>query len=514
MTRTASLLVLLVALAACGDNSNEAHTTTSKHAVTVGELTLRWGFLVLNPTNTQTGEGSRVVIKTDSDRMLALNSVDTAKSKVCHGDASCMRGVFPYFWVEVCVPEPLECTYPKVAAAVGWVNMVDRYDQETIALVAFMEAQNQPAEAVRLTLEYRQHLQSNLATEMADLQSGKSINQLAQQAHDRLATMGAAATSAEQVHLADTRRTIAALDKITADYQSGLNALQPLYGDVAARHTAYRNTESTVFAGITALATQASTADLTQLASLKVRLAEQSDSENRVPQLLLLDAQRTQAELGNLQATYAASVAPHAAYLTENSLPILDHTTAPRAGMTNAITYANGRIQRVNEAIRAIYDGIRRREAALSLAAADAATRDQLRATDDADRETAFLNDMTVRAADVWTTPPTSALSLPLQGERLTTMTAFLQLEGICKDVALAAAWRGPGCQKVTAETSKIRTYLTQTLPFTLRFGVVKMRAAGFDATVLADIEAKVTAGDLVTAVHIYDATLRAAEGN
>lgn len=88
-------------------------------------------------------------------------------------------------------------------------------------------------------------------------------------------------------------------------------------------------------------------------------------------------------------------------------------------------------------------------------------------------------------------------------------MTAFLQLEEVCHDLTGAATWRAPGCQKVAGEASKVRTYLTQTLPFTLKFGVQKMRASGgFDADALADIEAKVVAGQLLLAVHIYDATI------
>ena len=108
--------------------------------------------------------------------------------------------------------------------------------------------------------------------------------------------------------------------------------------------------------------------------------------------------------------------------------------------------------------------------------------------------------------------PPNSALGLPLQGERFHAMTAFRQLEGICKDLTQLATWRAPGCQKVTTELSKVRTYLTQTLPFTLKYGVQKMRAAGFNNEVLTEIETRVAAGELAQAVHLYDATLRAAE--
>jgi hypothetical protein len=327
--------------------------------------------------------------------------------------------------------------------------------------------------------------------------------------HDWLAQAGNAATTAEQVHLAETRRAIATVDKITAAYQTDLDGLQPAYGEVAARHGAYRDTETAVFAAIAQIATQASTADLSTLPSLKVQLGSQSNSENRTPQLLIIDAKRVLWELAHVQASYEAGLAPYIAYLTELSLPILDHTGVPRDGMSNVVGYAESRIRRVNDAVRTIYDGIRRREAALSLAAADAATRDQIRAADDAAREAEFLDQTTARVGDIWKTPPTGALNLPLQTERMTNMTAFLQLENVCQNVTDAATWRAPGCQKVASEASKIRTYLTQTLPFTLRFGVQRMRSTGgFDAEALTDIEAKVAVGQLIQAVHIYDATI------
>lgn len=413
----------------------------------------------------------------------------------------------------ICLKGEASCSSANVANVAGWEALTVRQAAEQTAQVRFLEIKNIQATDLHATLlEHRADTKS-LRQRLEDAIEGtKTSTKMAEAARKRIEEMGGAVKSAEQLQLAKTRRTIVALEKATARYQADLDEVQPSYGDVAGRHQAYRQTETAVFTNLTQLATQASTAGLEDLPTLKISLGNYSNSENHNPQLLIADARNVRWQLANLQATYEHALAPHMEYLTEKNIPVLNHTGAPRTGMDNVIAYANNRIDRVNEAVRAIYDGIRLRESALVLNAADAATRDQLRAAEAAQREANFLDDITAQVAELWKAPPISALSLALQGERLRLMTAFLQLEGACSELTAAATWRGPGCQRVAAEASKVRTYLTQTLPFTLRFGVNKMRTAGYDEAILTQIDAKRVAGQLVEAVHMYDATLRAAE--
>jgi hypothetical protein len=465
------------------------------------------------------GADFRNLYRTVSDfasREAFLRDAENDRARVCGSKPTCKQDAIWYFDLILCPPgQEGECEAVDTGLAIGWRTLAQYFEMEAGFMIDIIERANVPGVVMQKTLQEISRRQNWIRGALADAISGRPTStQVAKAAHDRLTAMGAAATSAEQVRLADTRQTIFALEKVTATYQSDLNTLQPAYGDVAGRHEVYRATEAGVFAGISQIATQASTADLSALASLKVQLAAQSDNENRTPQLLILDAKRVQWDLANVQASYEAGLAPYTTYLAEKSLPVLDHTGAPRAGMSNVVAYAEGRIRRVNDAVRTIYDGIRRREAALSLAAADAITRDSVRAADAAQRESEFLDEITARVSDIWKLPPTGALNLPLQTERMTTMTAFLQLEGVCQNLNDAATWRAPGCQKVAAEATKIRTYLTQTLPFTLRFGVQKMRAAGtFAAEILTEIETKVTTGELVQAVHMYDATVSTGMG-
>lgn len=511
MSTARKLIVVAAFVAACGGGSAEPRTSSSQHAVDVNQLFVYWAY---NFQYNGSGEGFYLgPIRSDADRQDAVRAALARRENWCHvtgaGDP-CLQNAVAGLRVSLCPTATSgSCSNVATASETGWAPLMSRYATENAALVSYLESHGYPASSFRQVLQDIKEWQQLMAGFLADQISGKTTStQIAQAAHDRIAAMAGPEISGEQMQLAETRRSVAALEQVTATYQTELDAVQPDYGDIAARHAAYRATEADVFAGITAIATQASTADLPGLAALKVQLAEKSDGENRAPQLLIVDAKRVLWTLARLQADYEAGVAPYQAYLTEHALPVLDHTSAPKAGMNNVVAYAESRMQRVNDAVRTIYDGIRRREAALSLAAADAATRDQLRAADATASEAAFLDDTTARVNAMWAAPPTGALNLALQGERMATMTSFLQLQSVCRDMT-QAAWRAPGCQKVSGEVSKINTYLGQTLPFTLRFGVQKMRTAGFNNTVLSDIEAKLTAGDLKQAVQLYDAIVR-----
>lgn len=509
------VLSLMTTMGACKADLVQEEMSTASSAITARQMKVRWHTRVMYEGDrgqyTTSGE-----LFTDADYDQWVEAAFKVRDQVCQafGGPTCIQTARIGFTPWLCRPDT-PCNGSLEVPEVIGLTLLSRYDLAHRELLDYLKRRNFPIQHYQETLQFIQETQDVLRFALqAEIADKPNVTQIANSAHDRLADMGATAHGEDQVRLADTRRTVDALTAVTDRYQADLDVVQATYGDVAARHASYRGTEAMVFAGITQLAREASSSDLNALASLKVRLGAESNRENRDPQLLIMDAKRIEAELTSIQAAYEAGLAPHKAYLTEHALPVLDHASAPKEGMVNVVTYAENRMRRVNDAVRAIYDGIRRREAALSLAAADAATRDQLRAADAALREADFLADITNRSSEIWKTPPASALNLPLQGERVTAMTSFLQLEKLCKDVTASATWRAPGCQKVAADASKVRTYLSQTLPFTLRFGVQKMRSAGFDPIVLADIEAKVAAGELAQAVYIYDATLRAAENS
>lgn len=483
---------------------------TAAEPLTANQLVLFWHHKVEFGDQVKHGEGP--VIATLADRPLALQQAAATKQVLCGSNATCLREAVTGLRLRLCDPSG-SCGMDAIGHAVGWVALAARYGAEHARMMEFLEGQSFQAHGIRLTLEEYAQSQKLIRWFIDEATVGKHASiQIANAARARLAEIGAAATSEEQVRLAETRRTIRELDRITGRYQADLDAVQAAYGNVAARHKAYRLEETPVFTALKEIATQASGTALSGMASLKVALAGHSDHENRTPQTLILDAKRVRADLSEAQARYERALLPHSTYLVQKGIPVLDHTGAPKAGMDSVVAYAEGRMSRVNAAVIAIYDGIRRREAALALSAAEAATRVQIRTADAAHREAAFLNEVTARVAEIWKAPPTSALGLPLQAERLSAMTAFLQFESLCQDLSELAAWRGPGCQEVAAEATKVRTYLAQTLPFTLRFGVNKMRAAGFAESVLSEIETLVTAGNLKLAVHKYDAVLNAAK--
>lgn len=503
-----ALVGLGLALAACSSPTPEVEVV--RPALTASQLVVTWGSKAEFGTSVVNRAG--IAIASDADRAVAVQDALAGRTPLCGTNATCLREAVVGLRIKLCPPTGT-CNMAAIGHEVGWVALAARHASEHARMMSYLESINFQAQGLHSTLTLYAEVQSGLRWWMDEaLVGGHTSIQIANAAHDRLAVLGAAATSEEHVRLAETRRTIRALEAITARYQADLDAAQVAYGSVATRFKAYRLTETPVFTGLEAIAAQASAAALTGMGALKLELASHSDAENRTPQTLILDARWVRADLADAQARYVAALAPYAAYLAEHSVPVLDHASAPRDGMDRVVAYAEGRLARVNAAVIAIYDGMRRREAALTLATVDAATRQQLRQADAAQREAAFLNDITQRVTAMWKAPPVSALNLPLQSERFTTMSAFLQLVAVCQHIGDIATWRAPGCQKVASETTKITTYLNQTLPFTLRYGVGKMRTAGYQEATLAEIEALVTAGNLVLAVHKYDALLHAAK--
>jgi len=472
-------------------------------------LTPNWAFSV---TSDSSGTGQDdYEIYTEADKLHVLANVQAAVAHLCPGNPGACEVKLD---VSVCDETRPTMTMPEIAAAAGWVYVIDAWTAAQQAQLAFIQQQNVPAHWVRGTLESHRQMQSVLLekAEAAVEIVRDARDALVSETHDRIAVMGGAVVNGEQVRLANTRWAIRDLERTTRQYQQILNKVRPLYGDVGVRYQAYRASESATISGLEDLISRASSAELDDMAALKSALAAISDAENRNPQQLILDANRVRWELAHAQTEYDRGIARYASLVDEHGWAHLDHTTVPRQGMTGVVAYSEERLERVNKAIREIMDGIHRREQALILVATDQLTRDQVRAAVAAQTEADFLDEITRRSTELWrSSPTTSTLKLPLLGERIRMMEAFLQLEALCADPT-NATWRGPGCQRVANELTKVKRYLSQTLPFTLRYGVTKLRAAGASETELADIEANLTAGRRAAAVHRYDSVVRAVE--
>jgi hypothetical protein len=501
--------LLALVLAAC--SATEPPTRERAAAVTATPtLTPKWNYSV---TKNGSGSGSAYYIETAANKQQVIDAIQASINQRCPNDpGECRVDLF----VNVCdrTSSPTVCTAEEIAARSSWVYVIDKWHQAQADQVAFLQQRNVSAEWLRAALEHHRKTQAAILAQaqaaVAEVHDARDA--LVQATHDRIAAMGGAVKGAEQVHLAETRMAIRELERVHAAYRQALDDVRPQYGDVVARFTAYRGDEPTVIGELEALIESASGADLDAMAALKLQLAAISDAENQAPQQLILDANRVRWELAHAQAEYERGIAPHAAMMDERAWPRLDHTTAPRGGMGGVVSYAEGRQQRVNDAVREIFDGLRRREQVLVVAAADAATRDAIRASIAANTEADFLDEITRRVTELWTSPPTTPiLKLPLLGERVGVMQAFLPLEDLCA-ASTAATWRVPGCQKVAIELPKVRKYLSQQLPFTIRYGIPKLRAAGVPEAELAEIDADLTAGRVTAAVHRYDAALRAVE--
>mgnify|MGYP007097580659 CR=1 FL=1 len=500
----------LALAAAFATGCAEPHDAATPIADTTPTLTTHWWYVVSGATSATESRSAT----TTSEKDAVLARIRTLVTTHCPGATECRVGL----QAMVCAPSiggSDFCSTARIATHVGWQATVEALSTFQREQLAFLEQRNVPARWIEETLRYHRGYQSTVLAELTEL--GRAVSaerdRIMEAARDRLGAMGGAVQGQETVRLANLRWSIGELDGAAETYEVGLARVRPLYADIAQRFTAYRETEASAIATLQDLAARASGAELAGMAALRVELAVLSGDENRIPQQLIVDAERVRWELAYVQAEYDGAVAPHGEVLQAEGLTRLDHTTVPREGMGRVVHYAEQRIARVNAAVRELFEGLDRREEALVLIAADAATRDAAAAAAGAHAEARFLDDITARMAEMWRTPPTSAgLRLAILGERLRVMQGFLQLETLCAGGAQLATWRGPGCLRVANELPKVRRYLTQTLPFTIRYGITKLRTAGVAEAELAAIEAELVAGRIDAAVHRYDIAVRFVE--
>lgn len=502
----AGLALSAVFASACAGPEEDTTTPAADANLT---LTTRWWYLVSGATSTT--EDRSAATASEKDAILAR--IRVLKATHCPGSSDCRIGLTAL----VCAPSlgGQYCATGRIAGQIGWRATVDAFATFQREQIAFLEQRNVPARWVEETLRRQREYQNVVLQEIAQVGAavGEQRARIVNQTRSRLGAMGAAVRGEETVRLANVRWTVGELAAAAESYEEDLARVRPLYAEVAQRFTAYRDSEASAIGSLQAIATAASAAALPDMAGLKTQLAAISGDENRIPQQLIVDAERARWELAHIQAEYDRRVDPHQNVLASEGLPRLDHTTVPRQGMGRVVAYAENRIDRVNAAVTEILDGIARREEALVLVAADNATRDAARAAAGAHAEATFLDDITARVTAMWRTPPTSTgLRLPFLGERVAAMQSFLQLETLCAGGAELASWRAPGCLRVVNELPKVRRYLTQTAPFTIRFGITKLRTAGVSEPELAAIEAELVAGRITAAVHRYDVAVRAVE--
>lgn len=309
--------------------------------------------------------------------------------------------------------------------------------------------------------------------------------------------------------LAETRIKLAELREILDRTKATLTALQPQYEALVAEFKAYRATEPAVTADIKAFVDSASSADLTQLATIKVSVTDYERSVATQSSALRVHAQEMRGLLLAAQAQHDAAIAPYGQFFASRALTPTDFVGTALRSAGNMIAYCESRQTATDRAVARLVDGLRARTDALVELAAAQATRDTLAATRFADASTAFLEQSNTRIAQLWAAPPTSPTrGYPLYMAQYDAFAAFLQLEPLCSQAALASSsWMKAGCSAMQPSFARARDWMRDT-PGALRMRLVLLRRNGANENLCVETETQLNAGKLRAGISAYDAAV------
>ncbi|RKH36532.1 hypothetical protein D7Y13_00265 [Corallococcus praedator] len=315
---------------------------------------------------------------------------------------------------------------------------------------------------------------------------------------------------------ADVKAGMEHLEETVARARATLDTLAPQVVTLANRFSAYKATEAATTAKLHALASQGSAADLQGLVTVQLDAVDLAHQESAESSAIAMEAVRLRVLLAELQEDYVEQLAPHKDFIARRGLRMGDLVDGELEMLGGIEGYAGSRLRKVLTGVDTLLEGMKQRRDALIGLEANAATRQALADAAFLTASQRFLDDVTSRSTKLWQVAPRSTvLKLSLLAEKFDQMDAYLQFEPACAPPqAGQRSWREAGCVAMRRDFSRVRSWMTSTLPGTLRINVAMMRQAGtVPAALLTDVEAKLATGQLKTAAMVHDAALRVSDG-
>ncbi|WP_342379108.1 hypothetical protein NVS55_06765 [Myxococcus stipitatus] len=422
----------------------------------------------------------------------------------CGTDMSCR-----YQPIKVWVAEPDLNATP--AELVTWLD-----GQQQV--IAFLKNSNKSAETLQVSLNA-----------MRDGARGLVRDQERELAAvtDRIKTMVASAESTVKakareygdpvvVEEAEVKAGMVRLEETVAESRAALAALAPEVVALANRFAAYKATEPATTTALRTLAAQGSAANLQGLVTVQLDAVALAQQESGEASALAMEAVRLRTRLGLLQDEYVTSLQRDKAFIAQRGLLMGDLVDGELEMLGGIAGYSDSRRRKVLTAVDRLLEGMKQRRDALIGLEADAATRQSLADAAFLTASQRFLDDVTARSTQLWKVAPKSTvLKLTFLSEKFDQMESYLQFEPACAPPAAGQrSWRETGCVAMRRDFSRVRTWMTSTLPGTLRLNVAMMRNAGtVPAALLLEVEAKLAAGQLKDAATVHDAALRKSDG-
>ncbi len=311
--------------------------------------------------------------------------------------------------------------------------------------------------------------------------------------------------------LADVRIKIGEMKTIVEQTKGRLVALQPTYKSIVTEYKAYRATEADVSARLKAFSESASQADLQALGTVKTAFAEFERQEASIPNAFLDHAIAFRAQLVAVQGNFDRQMQPYMSFASSHGIRIPALVTSSLNSVGNMLGYCESRRATVAESVARLVDGMRARTDALIELEVDRSTRDTLANARMLDASRQFLDLANTRIKDLWAETATSpSLKYPFLAAKYDRMETFLQFESACSQAAIASSsWMKTGCNAMQPSFERAHAYLSDTLPGALRMRITLLRRRGANDTLLSEIEAGLTSGNLRPAVQAYDAAIR-----
>lgn len=326
---------------------------------------------------------------------------------------------------------------------------------------------------------------------------------------ERYRKLAGAETDPLRFDLAIKKMTVKTAAELVAWVHEQMTTVQTDYAALARRFEAYKATETTLIADLTAFSTRASAASLDTLPSLEDELFAYRQTADEVPDTFTLDAARLAARTEQVDAAMRPHLLLYETLLDSNLGGVPEPAAEAQRSIANMIAYCDQRRLQMDREVAKLLRGIRERREALMIIdqAPDATTRSAFRRAALVRAGGAFLREATKQTSEVSKAPPTTTKHrYPLWTQKYDRYQAFLKLEPLCGTAPNPAqSWRGTGCIAMQREFNTARAYTSTTIPRAIRAVIPQLRRNGVPEADLVAIEALLTEGRTREAAVRYD---------
>ncbi|AGC42663.1 hypothetical protein MYSTI_01315 [Myxococcus stipitatus DSM 14675] len=443
-------------------------------------------------------------VEINQSPQVPYDAVFNRMGNICGTDMTCR-----FQPIQMLVPDPeWNATHAELTT---WLD-----SQQNV--IAFLKNSNKSAETLKATL-----------TGMRDSTRGlvRSQDRELAAVSNRIKTMIDSAESTVKakareygdpvvVEEAEVKAGMVRVEATVSRARADLDVLVPEVVALANRFAAFKATEPATTASLRTLATQGSAANLQGLVTVQLDAVALAHQESGAASVLAMDAVRLRMQLGRIQEDYVTSLLRDKEFIAQRGLVMGDLVDGELEMLGGIEGYCDSRRRKVLTAVDRLLEGMKQRRDALIGLEADAATRQAMADAAFLTASQRFLDDVTARSTQLWKVAPKSTvLKLSFLSEKFDQMESYLQFEPACAPPAAGQrSWRETGCVAMRRDFSRVRTWMTSTLPGTLRLNVAMMRNAGtVPAAMLLEVEAKLAAGQLKDAATVHDAALRKSDG-